>query len=86
MVHAEAPLYQNMDPFSAFMFDWETQNNNEPWWSAMRQLDLEALTINAGFAQEKTTQTVAAMELNPGHRKDGGFGSRGNWFLLVARK
>ena len=86
MVHAEAPLYQNMDPFSAFMFDWETQNNNEPWWSAMRQLDLEALTIKAGFAQEKTTQTVAAMELNSGQLKDGGFGSRGNWFLLVAQK
>lgn len=86
MVHAEAPLYQDMDPFSAFMFDWETQNNNEPWWSAMRQLDLEALTIKAGFAQEKTSQTVAAMELNSGQLKDGGFGSRGNWFLLVAHK
>ena len=86
MVHAEAPLYRNMDPFSAFMFDWETQNNNEPWWGAMRQLDLEALTLQAGFAAENITQTVAAMELKTGQLKDGGFGSRGNWFLLAAHK
>jgi ubiquinone/menaquinone biosynthesis C-methylase UbiE len=86
MVHADAPPYRNMDPFSAFMFDWETQNNNEPWWGPMRQLDLEALTLEAGFAAENTTQTVAAMELKKGGLKDGGFGSRGNWFLLVAHK
>lgn len=86
MVHAEAPLYRNLDPFSAFMFDWETQNNNEPWWGPMRQLDLTALTVQAGFAAENITQTVAAMEIKAGQLKDGGFGSRGNWFLLVAHK
>ena len=86
MVHAEAPLYRNLDPFSAFMFDWETQNNNEPWWGPMRQLDLEDLTVQAGFAAENVTQTVAAMEIKTGQLKDGGFGSRGNWFLLVAHK
>jgi SAM-dependent methyltransferase len=86
MVHAEAPLYKNMDAFSAFMFDWETQNNNEPWWSAMRELDLEALTVQAGFAPDQISQTVAAMDLDPQQRQAGGFGSRGNWFLLVAQK
>lgn len=86
MVHAEAPLYKNMDAFSAFMFDWETQNNNEPWWSAMRELDLEALTVQAGFAPDQISQTIAAMDLDPQQRQAGGFGSRGNWFLLVAQK
>lgn len=86
MVHAEAPLYKNMDVFSAFMLDWETQNNNEPWWSAMRELDLEALTVQAGFAPDQISQTIAAMDLDPQQRQAGGFGSRGNWSLLVAQK
>ncbi|MEP0859683.1 class I SAM-dependent methyltransferase [Trichocoleus sp. DQ-U1] len=86
MVHVEAPLYQNMEPYSAFMFDWETQNNNEPWWSAMRDLDLVALTSQAGFEADKITPTVAATGGWKGTSQGGGFGSRGNWFLLVASK
>ena len=84
MVHAEAPLYRDMDPYSAFMFDWETQNNNEPWWSAMRELDLVALTTQAGFKPEQITQTKAA--IGTSQPQGGGFGSRGFWFLLVAGK
>lgn len=86
MVHAEAPLYQTMDPFSAFMFDWETRHNNEPWWSAMRQLDLVALTVEAGFAVERVAQTAAPMAVDPEQAQKGGFASRGSWYLLVAQK
>lgn len=86
MVHAEAPLYQTMDPFSACMFDWETRHNNEPWWSAMRQLDLVALAVEAGFAVERVAQTAALMAVDPAQASKGGFASRGSWYLLVAQK
>ncbi|MBD1923346.1 class I SAM-dependent methyltransferase [Microcoleus sp. FACHB-831] len=86
MVHAEAPQYNNMDAYSAFMFDWETQNNNEPWWSAMRDLDLVEMTIKAGFEPDKIIPTVAANGAWKNSGQSGGFGSRGNWSVLVASK
>jgi ubiquinone/menaquinone biosynthesis C-methylase UbiE len=91
MIHVEAPLYQHMDAFSAFMYDWETANNNEPFWSAMRELDLQAIATQAGFTEDKVIQKfvpngawkATALTSNSRHGK---LGSRGNWFVLAATK
>ena len=31
MAHAETPPYEGMEPFDAFMLDWDSTNNNEPF-------------------------------------------------------
>ncbi|MBN4001136.1 hypothetical protein [Nostoc sp. LPT] len=36
-------LPSNMDVYTQFISDWETVNNNEPFWSAVRDLDLVPL-------------------------------------------
>ncbi|MBE9178802.1 class I SAM-dependent methyltransferase [Oculatella sp. LEGE 06141] len=86
MAHLEASLYKHMDPFRAFLFDWETANNNEPFWSAMRDLDLEAIATDAGFATERITPTAISAIVQPAGQAKQGFGSRGSWYVLAARK
>ena len=36
MVHAETPPYKNLEAFDAFMLDWDTRNNNEPFALGLR--------------------------------------------------
>jgi ubiquinone/menaquinone biosynthesis C-methylase UbiE len=95
MIHLEGALYQNMDPFRAFLYDWETANNNEPFWSAMRDLDLKQLASEAGFAADpiemKFIQNgvwkakLTAQSQSETNRKPG-IGSRGTWLILSAQK
>jgi len=49
MLHAETPPYGSLPPFDAFMFDWDTHNNNEPFWAASHELDPHAEAEAAGF-------------------------------------
>lgn len=89
MVHLEAPLYRHMDAYTAFMYDWQTTNNNEPYWSAMRELDLAAVAQEAGFAQKQLVETFAASYLWSQPNPEGqryGVGSRGTWYVLAATK
>ena len=32
MFHVEVPQYHGMDPYDSFILDWDTYNNNEPFW------------------------------------------------------
>lgn len=91
MVHVEAPLYSHMDAYRAFIFDWETANNNEPFWSAMRDLDLESVAIESGFDPKQIIQKfidngVWKQKESTPNGKSYGFGSRGNWFIFAAIK
>ncbi|HEY9847098.1 MAG TPA: class I SAM-dependent methyltransferase, partial [Candidatus Caenarcaniphilales bacterium] len=90
MLHLDAPQYDTMDPYSACMFDWETANNNEPFWSAMREMDLVALASRVGFEARNIIHTFVAsgawMKAHRNTSSKGGFGSRGNWFVFGARK
>jgi len=53
MLHAETPPFRNLEPFDAFMFDWDTLNNNEPFWSASHELDPWEEAAAAGFERER---------------------------------
>jgi ubiquinone/menaquinone biosynthesis C-methylase UbiE len=48
-LHLEQPQYQGMDPFEAFMRDWDAYNNNEPFWTRMHEADLDAMVTASGF-------------------------------------
>jgi ubiquinone/menaquinone biosynthesis C-methylase UbiE len=91
MVHLEAPQYHGMEPYDAFMFDWDTYNNNEPFWGAMREMDLVALAAAAGFAKEKVFQAFIpsawqATRLRASRFQCGDFGGGGQWFVFAASK
>ena len=60
MAHSELQMYRQMEPYDAFMLDWDTFNNNEPFWSGLRRLNPEALMVNAGFDKATTFQTVVS--------------------------
>ncbi|MEH2162035.1 MAG: class I SAM-dependent methyltransferase [Nostoc sp.] len=86
MLHLEAPLYRHMDLYAQFMFDWETANNNEPFWSAVRDLDLVKLATEAGFSADKTFEKFVPNGAWKAKIANGNSGNQGTWFVVTARK
>jgi len=58
-LHLEQPQYAGRPVFEQFMRDWDTYNNNEPFWGAMHDLDLEAIIESSGIP--KSNQFIAAV-------------------------
>ncbi|MCA1857375.1 class I SAM-dependent methyltransferase [Massilia oculi] len=59
-LHLEQPQYPGMDLYEQFIRDWDTYNNNEPFWTVMHDLDLRQVLANAGFAPERYFETTMA--------------------------
>ncbi|KQM22208.1 class I SAM-dependent methyltransferase [Novosphingobium sp. Leaf2] len=54
VLHVEQPQYTpEMPLFEQAMRDWDAFYNNEPFWSRMHELDLDAHMVAAGFEREK---------------------------------
>jgi hypothetical protein len=54
MIHVEQPQYSpEMPLFEQAMRDWDSFYNNEPFWSTLHGIDLDALMAEVGFAEEK---------------------------------
>ena len=54
VVHIEQPQYEDDMPlFEQFMRDWDTFNNNEPFWGALHDLNLFEQMVQAGFDRDK---------------------------------
>jgi len=67
VVHLEQPRYtEEMPLFEQFMRDWDTLNNNEPFWSKMHELDLEAMMREAGFAAGNIFQMQISASVDTG--------------------
>jgi ubiquinone/menaquinone biosynthesis C-methylase UbiE len=66
-LHLEQPQYEGMDPFEAFMRDWDAYNNNEPFWTRMHEADLEALVTEAGFPQGAYFETTMRAQADRDH-------------------
>ncbi|MGE0485980.1 MAG: class I SAM-dependent methyltransferase [Gammaproteobacteria bacterium] len=87
MAHAETPPYQGMDPFDAFMLDWDTRNNNEPFWAGSHEIDLGALSGQAGFDPAHNIATLIPSAFQAAEAKrskvfqGGDFGGGGLWFV-----
>ena len=92
MVHAETPQYKGMDPFDAFMLDWDTRNNNEPFWARSHEIDLKELSEQAGFNPSKEFETMipSAFQIAKAKRsltfQGGDFGGGGFWFIYGNEK
>ena len=89
MLHVETPPYEGMEPFDTFIFDWDSENNNEPFWRKSHQLDLAALAKDAGFTH-KPLQVMVPSSFQETQRSNtfqgGDFGGGGVWFVYGCQK
>ena len=92
MVHAETPPYKNLEAFDAFMLDWDTRNNNEPFWSRSHEIDYRELSERGGFDGDKVFEVMAPSAYQVAQAKrskvfqGGDFGGGGLWFLYGCQK
>ena len=88
MAHSELQMYRQMDPYDAFMLDWDTFNNNEPFWSGLRRLDPDALMAEAGFAPQTMFQTVVSRrtQWSPVYQAGNDTSGRSGELIFGARK
>jgi len=54
VLHVEQPQYtEDMPLFERAMRDWDAYYNNEPFWSHMHEMDLDAEMVAAGFDRDQ---------------------------------
>jgi hypothetical protein len=65
--------------------DWDTHNNNEPFWGPMHDMDLEDVAVKGGFRKQDVLQTTApfVIPLDDGRAMPA---EKGEWFFFTARK
>lgn len=87
-LHVDLALYEGMDPFDAFMLDWDTRHNNEPFWSGFRSMDPMHLMTQAGFEPADVIDTLVSRTEKAAHgfsdKRDAG--GRKFWEIIGAVK
>ena len=85
MLHVEQPPFKMIDdPFEELMKDWDTHNNNEPFWGTMHDMDLEDVALRAGFKKDNIVQAFAD-QIRPTDEDTYSPGA-GQWFIYAATK
>ena len=85
MVHVEQPPFKTMtDPFEQHIRDWDTHNNNEPFWGPMHDMDLEDVAVKAGFAKNDIIQEMIKLITPTANDKYNE--GEGAWFVFGAWK
>ncbi|KKW91292.1 MULTISPECIES: class I SAM-dependent methyltransferase [Sphingobium] len=92
VIHAETPPYRALEAFDAFMLDWDTRNNNEPYWGASHEIVSADIARETGFDPAKAfegmqTSVFDAAEAERTKVFQGGdFGGAGMWYVWGAQK
>ena len=87
MAHSETPPYKDMDEYDAFILDWDTYNNNEPFWGYSHELNLDLAVTEAGFDAKHNFEAMvpsafeAAQDKRTNVFQGGDFGGGGVWYL-----
>lgn len=53
---SELPPYEGDDPWTQFTRDWDTYNNNEPFWGTVHEMDFGDIAEEAGFNRDSYWQ------------------------------
>jgi ubiquinone/menaquinone biosynthesis C-methylase UbiE len=95
MIHMELPNEAAVSDYENFFWNWDTKNNNEPFYTRFRSQDFFALCAEAGFAADATfARTIpdfassgveVANACIDGDRETPPHG-RGGWFVFGAQK
>jgi ubiquinone/menaquinone biosynthesis C-methylase UbiE len=93
VLHIEQPQYDSdMSLFEQFMRDWDTYNNNEPFWGAMHDMDMYKQMADAGFDRDKMSAlglaAVVDESIFPSAANDDteDYGRKPAWHVYVAAK
>ena len=92
VVHAETPPYRDLDKFDAFMLDWDTRNNNEPYWGASHEIVPAEIARETGFDPANAFEGMQPSAFDEAEAKrtkvfqGGDFGGGGMWYVWGVRK
>ncbi len=92
VIHAETPPYRDLPAYDAFMLDWDTRNNNEPFWGAAHEIEANQIAEETGFDAAKAFEGYqpSAFEAEEARRtkvfQGGDFGGGGAWWVWGVRK
>ena len=93
VMHVEQPQYAPTMPlFEQCMRDWDAFYNNEPFWSTLHEIDLDARLVAAGFAKDRLIHdgvtAVVDREVFPDAADDTGedYGRKAAWHVIGAEK
>lgn len=92
VAHAETPPYRQLDKFDAFMLDWDTRNNNEPYWAASHEIVPGEMAAETGFEPSRAFEGLqpSAYESAEAQRtrvfQGGDFGGGGVWYVWGVQK
>lgn len=91
VLHVEQPQYAaEMPLFEQAMRDWDAFYNNEPFWSRMHEMDLDAEMVAAGFDKDSLIHGgvfgVVDRELFPDAQEDDteDYGRKAAWHVIGA--
>ena len=92
-LHVEQPQYApDMPLFEQAMRDWDAFYNNEPFWSALHEIDLDAEMVAAGFERDRlihgNVTAVVDRSVFPDAADDEGedYGRKAAWRLVGAMR
>lgn len=92
VLHVEQPQYTpEMPIFEQAMRDWDAFYNNEPFWSRLHGMDLDAAMVAAGFDRDSlihgNVTAVVDRDLFPDAAEDDSedFGRKAAWRVIGAR-
>ena len=74
-VHQDVPIRGRRSLFERFMFAWETEYNNEPFWQEFAEADMTRALARAGFDPASIAEAELAKLDGPG-----------SWYVVLARK
>jgi len=93
VMHVEQPQYaDDMPLYEQAIRDWDAFYNNEPFWTKMHEIDLDASMEKAGFAKDELVHggvaAVVDADLFPDHANDDveDFGRKAAWHIIGAQK
>ncbi len=94
VLHVEQPQYaKDMPLFEQAMRDWDAFYNNEPFWTKMHEIDLDAFMVKSGFAKETLIHGGVAAVVDPKvfpeaakDDKQEDYGRKAAWHIVGARK
>lgn len=87
MFHSDAPQFDELDPYTQSLRDWDIRCNAEPFMDGYYAMTLEDEFVRAGFDREATFRRYAPSEIvQRGFRAADTRTSGGRYFLAGARK